>query len=148
MPDRFAFLRRPASLSARVTGLVGIDTSLANTTILGVEGGYVSNRLHDSQFGDSAKGNGWQLGAYADYDPGAFFLKGVTTYSSFSGDSTRHINFAGLGTGTSFAAGIRTCVAYEPGPPVHATSSPSLTSVTDGPTASTRPTNSCPMTRG
>lgn len=24
MPDRFAFLRRPASLSARVTGLVGI----------------------------------------------------------------------------------------------------------------------------
>jgi len=48
-------------------------------------------------------GDGWQVGAYAVYDPGPFFLKGVTTYSSMNGDSTRHINFAGLGTGTSFA---------------------------------------------
>ena len=48
--------------------------------------------VHDNQFGDSVKGDGWQLGAYAVYDPGAFFLKGVTTYSSMNGDSTRHIN--------------------------------------------------------
>ena len=49
-------------------------------------------------------GKGWQVGAYAVYDPGSFFLKGVTTYSSLNGDATRHINFTGLGTGTTFAA--------------------------------------------
>ena len=31
-------------------------------------------------------------------------MKGVTTYSSLNGNSTRHINFAGLATGATFAA--------------------------------------------
>ena len=31
-------------------------------------------------------------------------LKGVTTYSWYDGDGSRHINFAGLGTGASFTA--------------------------------------------
>ncbi|MFL6735440.1 MAG: autotransporter domain-containing protein [Sphingomonas sp.] len=92
------------SRSKRFTGLLGIDASVGNAAILGIDGGYVSNKLHDSQFGDSIKGNGWQLGAYAVYDPGSFFVKGVTTYSSMNGDATRHINFSGLGTGTGFAA--------------------------------------------
>ena len=90
--------------SKRFTGLVGVDASVGNAAILGVDGGYVTNHLRDSQFGDTVKGNGWQVGAYAVYDPGSFFLKGVTTYSSLNGNSSRHINFTGLGTGTSFAA--------------------------------------------
>ena len=37
---------------------------------------------------------------YGVYDPGAFYVKAMTTYSWFDGDSRRHINFAGLGTGS------------------------------------------------
>jgi uncharacterized protein YhjY with autotransporter beta-barrel domain len=89
--------------SKRFTGLLGIDATVGNAAILGIDGGYVTNSFRDSQFGDKLKGDGWQVGAYAVYDPGPFFLKGVTTYSSMNGNSTRHVNFAGLGTGTSFA---------------------------------------------
>ena len=83
---------------------MGIDFNAGNSAIFGVDAGYLSNNVHDNQFGDSAKGNGWTAGAYAVYDPGAFFVKGVTTYSSLNGNSTRHINFAGLATGATFAA--------------------------------------------
>ena len=92
------------SRSKRFTGLLGIDFNAGNSAIFGVDAGYLSNNVHDNQFGDSAKGNGWTAGAYAVYDPGAFFVKGVTTYSSLNGNSTRHINFAGLATGATFAA--------------------------------------------
>jgi hypothetical protein len=84
------------SRSKRFTGLVGIDTNVGSFAIVGIDGGYGSNRLRDSQFGDSVKGDGWQLGAYAVYDPGPFFLKGVTTYSALNGNSARHINFRGF----------------------------------------------------
>ena len=33
-----------------------------------------------------------------------FYVKGVTTYSWYDGDSTRHINFAGLAAGATFAS--------------------------------------------
>jgi outer membrane autotransporter protein len=89
--------------SKRFSGLVGVDAKVGDAAILGVDGGYVTNHLDDSQFGDTVKGKGWQAGAYAVYDPGPFYLKGMTTYSSLNGDSTRHINFSGLGTGVSFA---------------------------------------------
>ena len=92
------------SRSKRFSGLLGIDFNAGNSAIFGVDAGYLSNNVHDNQFGDSAKGNGWTAGAYAVYDPGAFFVKGVTTYSSLNGNSTRHINFAGLATGATFAA--------------------------------------------
>jgi outer membrane autotransporter protein len=87
----------------RFSGLMGIDANVGDAAILGISAGYVTNNLRDRQFGDSVKGDGWQLGAYAVYDPGPFFVKAMTTYSSLNGDSTRHINFTGLGAGTSFA---------------------------------------------
>ena len=46
--------------SKRFTGLVGVDASVGNAAILGVEGGYVTNHVNDNQFGDSVKGKGWQ----------------------------------------------------------------------------------------
>jgi uncharacterized protein with beta-barrel porin domain len=88
------------------TGLMGIDTKVGEAGIAGIDGGYVSNHLRDHQFGDEAKGDGWQVGAYALYDPGSFFLKGVTTYSSFSGDSSRTVNFSKLATGAKFGGRI------------------------------------------
>ncbi|HEY6048361.1 MAG TPA: autotransporter domain-containing protein [Sphingomicrobium sp.] len=90
--------------SKRFTGLIGVDGSVGNAAIVGIDAGYLSNHLRDSQFGDTARGEGWTIGGYAVYDPGAFFVKGVTTYSSLNGHSQRHIDFAGLGTGTGFTA--------------------------------------------
>jgi trimeric autotransporter adhesin len=92
------------SRAKRFTGLLGVDASMGNSAIIGADIGYLTNNVRDHQFGDNAKGKGWTVGAYAVYDPGSFFLKGVTTYSSLNGDSTRHINFTGLGAGTGFTA--------------------------------------------
>ncbi len=92
------------SRSKRFTGLIGVDTDVSPAAIVGIEAGYVSNNLHDNQFGDSAKGNGWEVGLYGDYDPGPWFAKAMTTYSSFNGNSDRHINFAGLAPGATFVA--------------------------------------------
>jgi trimeric autotransporter adhesin len=90
------------SRSKRFTGLLGLDTNVGNAAIVGVDGGYVTNHVRDSQFGDEAKGDGWQVGAYAVYDPGNFFVKGITTYSSMNGDSRRTVDFHGLATGATF----------------------------------------------
>ena len=87
----------------RFTGLLGVDASVGNAAILGVSAGMVSNHTRDHQFGDNIDADGMQVGAYAVYDPGAFYVKGLTTYSWYDGDSKRRINFAGLGTGTNFA---------------------------------------------
>ena len=96
---------RPATTrSKRFTGLVGIDANVGNAAILGVDAGYLTNHVRDSQFGDTAKGNGWTVGAYGVYDPGAFFVKGMGTYANLNGDSSRHINFAGLAPGATFSA--------------------------------------------
>ena len=92
------------SRSKRFTGLLGVDFSAGNSAIFGIDAGYLSNNVHDDQFGDTAKGKGWTAGAYAVYDPGAFYLKGVATYSSLNGNSTRHIGFTGLATGATFVA--------------------------------------------
>lgn len=87
----------------RFTGLLGIDTTVGDAAIVGVSAGYVTNHARDNQFGDSANAEGAQIGAYAAYDKGPFTLKGVTTYSWFNGDSTRHVDFRGLAPGATFS---------------------------------------------
>jgi hypothetical protein len=94
------------SRSKRFTGLLGFDANVATSAIIGLDAGYLSNHFKDHQFGDDMKGDGWTIGAYGVYDPGPWFLKGVTTYSSLNGDSTRHIDFAGLAPGATFAATV------------------------------------------
>ena len=91
-----------SSRSKRFTGMVGLDAVVGDSAILGFEAGYVTNHLRDRQFGDSIEGKGAQAGIYAAYDPGAFFVKGMTTFSWFNGDSTRHVDFTGLATGATF----------------------------------------------
>src|SRR5206468_2721776 len=75
-----------------------------NAAIFGIDGGYVTNSAHDNQFGDRVKGSGAQVGLYGVYDPGAFFVKAVGTYSWLNGDATRHIAFGGLAPGATFVA--------------------------------------------
>jgi len=93
-----------ANSSKRSAMLLGIDARLGESGIVGADAGSIRNDLRDSQFGDSVKGNGWTAGAYALYDPGAFFLKALASYSSLKGHSTRHIDFGALAPGASFAA--------------------------------------------
>jgi len=83
--------------SKRFTGLLGVDASVGNAAVLGLSAGRVTNHVRDRQFGDNVDADGMQVGAYAVYDPGALFVKGVTTYSWYDGDSTRHIDFAPFG---------------------------------------------------
>lgn len=92
-----------ASSSKRSAMLLGIDAKLGQSLLIGEDAGTTTNDLRDDQFGDTVKTNGWTAGAYVLYDPGAFFLKGLASYSSLKGHSTRHVNFVGLAPGASFA---------------------------------------------
>ena len=93
-----------SSSSKRSAMLLGTDANIGDALIIGGDAGTITNDLHDSQFGDTVKTNGWTAGAYAVYDPGAFFVKGLASYSSLKGHSTRHVDFASLAPGASFAA--------------------------------------------
>jgi uncharacterized protein with beta-barrel porin domain len=88
--------------SRRFSGLFGADANVGDAAILGAEAGYVTNYLRDSQFGDSVEAKGEQAGLYAAFDTGRFFLKGLTTYSWFNADSTRHVDFTQLANGATF----------------------------------------------
>jgi uncharacterized protein YhjY with autotransporter beta-barrel domain len=95
------------SRSKRFAGLVGLDADVGNAAIIGGDVGYLSNNVRDAQFGDTATGKGWTAGLYGAYDARSFFVKALGTYSSLGGDSTRHIDFSGLGAGTGFIANPR-----------------------------------------
>ena len=80
----------------RSTLIAGADVNLSPAAVVGISAGSVSN--HDP-FADAAgsdiKGDGWQLGAYGVYDPGAFFVKALGTYSALNGTAHRHFDFGG-----------------------------------------------------
>jgi outer membrane autotransporter protein len=64
--------------------------------LVGVTAGLATNHGRDRQFGDRLDADGALIGAYALYDGGSFYARGVATYSRFDGDSTRTIAFGGL----------------------------------------------------
>jgi hypothetical protein len=80
----------------RWTGLVGFDMSVGNTAIVGASIGKVTNHLDFKQYNALYKADGYQLGAYAVFDPGTFYVKALGTYNWYDGDSVRHINFVPL----------------------------------------------------
>jgi uncharacterized protein YhjY with autotransporter beta-barrel domain len=90
--------------SRRMSAVVGLDVTVGGAGIVGGSIGYVTNHVRDRQFGDDADADGLQVGLYGVYDPGTFYVKAMTTYSWYDGDSERNINFAGLAPGATFAA--------------------------------------------
>ena len=74
--------------SKRFTGLLGIDANVGNAAILGVSAGMSPTTPATTSSATTSTRDGMQVGAYAVYDPGAFYVKGVTTYSWYDGDST------------------------------------------------------------
>ena len=72
--------------SKRASLVVGLDTNVGAAGIIGGSIGYVTNHVRDNQFGDNADADGLQVGLYGVYDPGTFYVKGMTTYSWYDGD--------------------------------------------------------------
>ncbi len=83
--------------SKRYTGLIGVDAALSGSALAGITAGAIQNHVRDHQFGDRIKADGYQVGAYGVYDPGAFYVKGVASYSWLDGDSSRSIDLEPLG---------------------------------------------------
>ena len=73
--------------SKRASLVVGLDTNVGAAGIIGGSIGYVTNHVRDNQFGDNADADGLQVGLYGVYDPGTFYVKAMTTYSWYDGDS-------------------------------------------------------------
>ncbi|HET6942406.1 MAG TPA: autotransporter outer membrane beta-barrel domain-containing protein [Sphingomicrobium sp.] len=90
--------------SKRFVGLVGVDARVGDSTLVGIDAGYLSDHLRDRRFGDKVEGNGWTIGAYGVYDPGSFFVEGMASYNSLNGKSRRQIDFAGLAPDADFVA--------------------------------------------
>jgi uncharacterized protein with beta-barrel porin domain len=84
----------------RSTLIAGADVNLSSVAVVGVSAGSVSNHDRFADLGSSdIKGDGWQVGAYGVYDPGAFFVKALGTYSKLDGTAHRHFDF-GASPGT------------------------------------------------
>lgn len=78
----------------RSTLIAGADLKLSPVALVGISAASVSNH---HRFADAAssdiKGDGWQVGAYGVYDPGAFFIKVLGTYSALNGNAHRRLDF-------------------------------------------------------
>ncbi|MEO8175503.1 MAG: autotransporter outer membrane beta-barrel domain-containing protein, partial [Sphingomicrobium sp.] len=81
----------------RWTAVLGVDMNVGNAGIVGASVGKVTNRLTFNQSNNRIKADGYQVGLYGVYDPGAFYLKALGTYSWFNGDSKRNIDFRPFG---------------------------------------------------
>jgi hypothetical protein len=81
----------------RWSALMGVDFNVGPQAIIGASIGRVTNRLESNPFNDLVKAEGYQVGLYGVFDPGAFYFKGIGTYNRFDGDSRRRINFVPFG---------------------------------------------------
>ena len=90
----------------RFSGLIGVDANFGGNAIVGASLGYVTNNTRTGRFDEDVDGDGWQVGLYGAYDPGAFYVKAMTTYTWMDGDSERSIDFTGLAPGASFGGNL------------------------------------------
>ena len=87
--------------SDRWSAMMGLDANITPDAIVGVSGGHVWNDVSYRNLNGDVNGDGWQVGAYAVYDPGSFYVKALGTYSWFDhGKAHRQIDFPALGFGT------------------------------------------------
>ena len=91
-----------SSKSDRWSAMLGFDVNVGPQAVIGAAIGKVWNDVDFRDQGNSsAKGDGWMAGLYGVYDPGAFYIKALGSYSSFNGDATRHIDFTPFGGTTA-----------------------------------------------
>jgi outer membrane autotransporter protein len=119
----------PAYDAERWSMVIGADTSVGTNGLVGGSIGRVSNRADFWRFGSRINGEGIQAGLYGAYDPGAYFVKAMGSWSTVDGDSKRRIDIGdvvgqamgdpdvrqwtlGLRTGARFAVGSGTLTPY------------------------------------
>lgn len=87
--------------------IAGFDVAIGNHGLLGFAGGYVRNKGRFDQFGGTISGEGYQLGAYASYDSGRFFVNALTSYIDLDVDAARQIDTGRLAASATASADAR-----------------------------------------
>jgi outer membrane autotransporter protein len=83
--------------SDRWTAVLGVDFNVGGAAIVGASIGRVTNRVDFNRTQGEFKADGYQLGAYGVFDPGAFYVKALGTYNWFDGDAEREVDFTPFG---------------------------------------------------
>ncbi|MXO65515.1 autotransporter domain-containing protein, partial [Altericroceibacterium endophyticum] len=80
---------------------LGADMPLGEYGVIGIGAGYVKNKGNfegtAGNLSADMDADGFQVGAYAAYDPGNFYAKASGSYSEIKGDSTRSISIGDFG---------------------------------------------------
>lgn len=77
---------------------LGADFEASPGLVLGLSGAYVKNDLDFNRFSGRIKSDGYQIGGYAVYDPGNYYLKAIASYTDLNGDSSRSISISSAET--------------------------------------------------
>lgn len=91
-------IESPGYNSDRWTAIIGADMLVGDSMVVGASIAKVSDRT-DYHDGGSIDADGYQFGAYAAYDPGAFYAKAIGTLSLYDGDAKRRIDWTDYGAG-------------------------------------------------
>ncbi|MDK3159696.1 autotransporter outer membrane beta-barrel domain-containing protein [Kamptonema cortianum] len=76
---------------------LGTDFDLAEDFVLGVGAAYVQHDLNLDRQNGVINSDGFQVGAYAVYAPGPYYLKGVVSYTELDGEGRRSIDIGTIG---------------------------------------------------
>lgn len=79
---------------------LGADVKATDALVLGVAGAYVKNDLKFDQYHGRIKGDGYQLGGYASFDQGQYYLNAAVSYSNLNGKAQRTIAIPSIASGT------------------------------------------------
>ena len=90
----------PGYNADRWAAIVGADVRVGDNAVAGATIGKVTNHV-DLRDRASINADGYQFGAYASFDPGAFYAKAIGTVSMFDGDGKRRIDWGDYGADLS-----------------------------------------------
>lgn len=88
---------------SQVSALIGVDGQINDNVLIGIAGGIYAPGDLDFDNGDRIdQDTGFQIGAYAQYDPGTYYVRGFVGYGSWDANATRTLTIGGLsGVNTS-----------------------------------------------
>ena len=78
------------------TAIIGADVRVGEDAVVG---GSLAKINDDADYrdGSSTDASGYLLGAYATFDPGRYYVKGIATLSRYDGDAKRRIDWTEFG---------------------------------------------------
>ena len=71
--------------------MLGINYPVGENANIGIGGARISNH-HDVSTGGGYDLDGWQIGGYANYDPGSYYFRVVGSYGWYDGDVERNVD--------------------------------------------------------